>query len=210
VWTSGYAFDTSFKPIGDILFTDYDFARGAEYNTRLISIEGVVSKAEPQSDPQLLFPSSLPVIQGQEMPLYRSRLTERNTKAAYKFAAVARGPKLKAVEWDDGNRLSGAGYTIAQNATGAFPRPVNFRSSPAPKTGNPTYKLLMIGDNLSQQGQTSILEAKLVAAGVPVTILGTFKDTGGSLGEPRASWAALTMRIVRNRHYATRCRWHPK
>lgn len=199
VWVSGFAFGTSNKPIIDLDYTAFDYARGAEFNTRLTTVEAVVGTADPQPEPLMLFPSSLPVIQGQPMPLYRSRLTERNTKTAYAFAVIGRGSKLEAVQWDDGKqlavdgaRLSGAGYIMAQNATGTFRRPVNFRSSPATKTGNPVYKLLTIGDSLSQQGQTSIVEDKLVAAGVPVTMLGTFKDTGGSWGETRASWAALT------------------
>ncbi|PTW45597.1 hypothetical protein C8J25_107282 [Sphingomonas faeni] len=199
MWVSGFAFATSNRPIVDLDYTEFDYARGAEFNTRLTNIEAVVGTADPQPEPLMLFPSSLPVIQGQPMPLYRSRLTERGTSTAYKFAVIGRGSRLEAVRWDDGKqlavdgaRLSGSGYIIAQNATGTFRRPVNFRSSPATKTGNPTYKLLTIGDSLSQQGQTSILEAKLIAAGVPVTMLGTFKDTGGSWGETRASWAALT------------------
>lgn len=199
VWVSGFAFGTSNSPITDLVIPDFDFARSAEFDTRITTIESVVSTATPQPNPQLLVPSSLPVVQGQSMPLYRSRMTELGLGTAYKFAAIGRGSKLEEVKWDDGkqlpvdgSRLSGAGYVVATNASGTFRRPITFRSSPALKTGNPGYKLLTIGDSLSQQGQTSILEAKLVAAGVAVTMLGTFKDTGGSWGETRASWAALT------------------
>jgi lysophospholipase L1-like esterase len=182
---------------GPLDWKDWDPWQVNSHASRINALELVVPTPAQMADPLLLIPSSYHLVQGRPLTLYKHGLSETRERNPYEieFVGANAGGDQAFIEYVqrqinlDGARLSGNGAVygrIGDDEDTIFKRPLTFYSSPAAKTGSP--KILTIGDSLTYRGTLSRMAAKLTAAGVTPTYIGTVQDVGGVLGEGRPSW----------------------
>ncbi len=204
VRASGYAGAFSEQKPAGVEWLDFDPYSVYANSARIASLETRLPAAT--AAPGLLLPSSLYLVKGRALELYRDTLQENRDSGQYDIAAYGANGTRPSVEYADrilrldGNRFSGAGNIFAKqkgtNTSNIWRKPVTFNASNATKTGSP--KILMIGDSLTQQGTVGALSAKLTEAGVTPIFLGTKKEQGGNMAEGRSSWSTQNfLNIIR-------------
>lgn len=194
VYWTGLAGAVSTQRPGGVDYLDFDPCQTRGQSLRLSALEAV--SPVPAATPGLLIPSSLHLVQGRPLELYRESMTELREANAYDIAAVGLNGNRPSVEYADrilrldGARFSGAGAVMAKkrgtDTTEVWNRPVTFYSSAPTKAGSPIIH--WIADSISYEGVVGAVAAKLTAAGVTPQHVGTYQETGGLLAEARSSW----------------------
>ena len=176
---------------------DWDPFGRFELDERLTELESGPSSADA---PDALLPSSLHLVRGRPLNVYRDGFMASRELSLFDVAFVGANNGSAVAKFCnpqtglDGNELSDIGAVrFTRRGVDGYPtfsRPVKYFSSAATKPAGPTVKILHIRDSLGQQNTITLEREQLLAAGVVPTYLGTRQDDGGAPCEARSSWSA--------------------
>lgn len=168
----------------------------SELDTRLNTAEEA-AETVALSDPNILFPDNIYILNGRELPIYVENLypvrpMPGNAEFIYR-TLLSNKPKSEFTRRQFLLNDSELGTTLdlylkdTNTDSVLYKKTVNVRKAPASTSA--TINWNPIGDSITNRETASKAKAKLESLGATVNMIGTLNMNGGVVGEGRESWS---------------------